>query len=135
MFQNGNGDWLSELPSVIKKHNNTIRSSTKLTPNQAFIKNNEKLVHNNLKYDRKKQTPIFHLGQLVRTADIKKVFSKGDSTTWSNILYTITEVIHDTKHSYRINYLPEKYSENLLRPTNLTLEETDQLMKKMNLIQ
>ena len=47
-----------------------------MTPNQASKKANEKLVFNNLKDDREKQTPNFHPGQPVRTADIKRVFSK-----------------------------------------------------------
>ena len=103
VFEKGNADWISELPSVIKKYNNTIHKSIKMTPTQASEKLNEKLVYNNLKDDREIQTPYFNLGQLVRTADIKKVFSKGDSTTWSYKLYTITEVIYDTIPSYRID--------------------------------
>ena len=135
VFEKGNADWLSELPSVIKQYNNTIHHIFKMTPNQASKKSNEKAVFDNLRDDREKQKPKFKLGDLVRTADIKRVFSKGDSTNWSYKLYTITEVIHDTIPSYRIDYLPERYNENLLLPTKLTLEENNQVMKKLNLIQ
>ena len=75
------------------------------------------------------------MGQIVRTADIKRVFSKGDSTNYSCKLYTITEVIHNTIPSYKGDYLPERYIENLLLPTKLTLEESNQVMKELNLIQ
>ena len=34
----------------------------------------------------------------------------------------MTEVKHDTFPSYRIDYLPERYNENLLLPTKLTLD-------------
>ena len=135
VFLAGNADWLSELPFVIKQYNNTIHHSIKMTPIQASKKSNQKLVYNNLKDDRDKQLPEYKLGQLVRTADIKRVFSKGDSTNWSYKLYTITEVIHDTIPSYRIDYLPERYNENLLLPTKLSLEENNQVMKELNLIQ
>ena len=135
VFEKGKADWLSELPSVIKKYNNSIHSSTKMTPIQASKKSNEKLVYNNLKDDREIQKPKYKLGQLVRTADIKRVFSKGDSTNWSYKLYTITEVIHDTIPSYRIDYLPERYNENLLLPTKLSLDENNKIMKELNLIQ
>ena len=135
VFEKGNADWLSELPSVIKQYNNTIHHSTKMTPIQASKKSNEKEVFSNLRDDRVKQKPKFHLSQLVRTADFKRVFSKGDSTNWSYKLYTITEVIHDTIPSYRIDYLPERYNENLLLPTKLNLDENNQFMKKLNLIQ
>ena len=130
-----NADWLSELPSAIKQYNNTIHHSIKMTPVQASKKSNEKAVFDNLKDRRDKQKPKFKLGQLVRTADIKRVFSKGDSTNYSYKLYTITEVIHDTIPSYRLDYLPERYNENLLLPTKLSLDENDQVMKKLNLIQ
>ena len=80
VFLKGNADWLSELPSVIKQYNNTIHSSIKMTPFQASKKVNEKLVYSNLQDRRDKQQPKYKLGQLVRTADIKRVFSKGDST-------------------------------------------------------
>ena len=135
VFEKGNADWLSELSSIIKQYNNTIHHSIKMTPNQASKKVNEKLVYNNLKDNREIQKPKFKLGQLVRTADIKRVFSKGDSTNYSYKLYTVTEILHDTIPSYRINYLPERYNENLLLPTKLSLEQNNKIMKELNLIQ
>ena len=106
-----------------------------MTPNQDSKKVNEKIVYSNLQDKRRKLNPKFKLGQLVRTSDIRRVFSRGDSTNWSYKLYTITEVIHDTIPSYRIDYLPERYNENLLLPNKLSLEENNQVMKKLNLIQ
>ena len=135
VFGKGNADWISELPSVIKQYNNTIHHSIKMTPVQASKKSNEKVVYSNLQDKRRKLNPKYKLGQLVRTADIKKVFSKGDSTNYSYKLYNITEVIHDKIPSYRIDYLPERYNENLLLPTKITLEQNNQVMKKLNLIQ
>ena len=135
VFLAGNADWISELQSVIKQYNNTIHHSIKMTPVQASKKSTEKLVYYNLQDRRVKGPPKFKLGQIVRTADIKRVFSKGDSTNWSYKLYTITEVIHNTFPSYRINYLPERYYENLLLPTKLTLDENNKVMKELNLIQ
>ena len=135
VFLAGNADWLSELPSAIKQYNNTIHHSTKMSPIQASKKSNQKLVYNNLKDNREIQKPKFKLGDLVRAADIKRVFSKGDSTNWSYKLYTITEIIHDTIPSYRLNHLPERYNQNLLLPTKLSLEQNNQIMKELNLIQ
>ena len=133
VFEKGNAGWLRELPSVIKKYNNTIHNSTKMKPVYASKKVNEKSVFNNLQDKTEKQKPNSKLRQLFRTADIKSL-SKGDSTKWSHKIYTITKVIHDTIPSYRIDFLPERYNQNLL-PTKLTLEENNQVMKKLNLIQ
>ena len=135
VFEKGNADWLSEFPSAIKQYNNTIHHSTKMKPIDASKKSNQKIVYSNLQDKRKILNPKNKLGQLVRTADKKRVFSKGDSTNWSYKLYTITEVIHDTITSYCIDYLPERYNANLLPPTKLSLEEKNQVMKKLNLIQ
>ena len=135
VFEKGNANWISELPSVVKKYNNTIHHSIKMTPIQASKKSNEKLVYNNLKDNRKIQKLKYKLGDLVRTADIERVFSKGDSTNWSYKLFTITEVIHDTIPSYRIDNLLERYNENLLLPTKLTLDENNKIMKELKLIQ
>ena len=80
MFEKGNADWLSKLPYVIKQYNKPFHHAIKMTPIQGSRKMNEKIVHNNLKVKREIRKPNFKLGQLVRTADIKRVSSKGDST-------------------------------------------------------
>ena len=135
VFEKGKADWVSELPCVIKQYNITFHHSIKMKPIDASNKSNQKLVYNNLKDDREVRKPKFKLGYLFRTADIKRVFSKGGSTNWSYKLYTITEVIHDTIPSYRIDYLPERYNENLLLPSKLSLDENNKIMKEPNLIQ
>ena len=101
LFMKRNANWISELSSVIIKYNNTFQHSIKMTPIQASKKSKENEVYSNLRDRRVRQQPKHKLGQLVRTADIEKVFSKGDSTNWSRELNTITEVIHDTIPSYQ----------------------------------
>ena len=54
VFRKGNADWLSELPSTIKKYNNTIHRSTKMKPIEASLKINEKEVYSNLSRQEKK---------------------------------------------------------------------------------
>ena len=83
VFEKRNADRLSELPSIIKQYNITIHNSTKKNPIQASEKVNEKIVYWNFQDRRVRQQPKFKRGQLVRTADIKRVFSKGDSTNYS----------------------------------------------------
>ena len=102
IFSAGNANWISELPSVIKQPDKTIDSSTKMTPIKASKKSIEKEVYSNLK-DIREVRKKFNLGQLVRTAGFKRVFSKGDSKNWSYNLYTITENIHETIRSCLLN--------------------------------
>ena len=73
------------------------------------------------------------MNDLVRTADLKKTFSKGDMTNWSYRLYKITEIINDTIPSYRLDNLKERYNESLLKKTELTMKENKEVMKKIKL--
>ena len=77
---------LDEIPPVIKQYTKTFDNSTKMTPIQASGDTNEKLVRYNLRDNREIQKPKFQQGQVVPTADIKKVFSKGDITNSSHKL-------------------------------------------------
>ena len=133
VFEKGDGNWIDVLQTITKQYNNKTHSSTKLTPTQASLKKNEGYVYKHLLDKRKKIKPKFQINDLVRTADLKKTFSKGDTTNWSYKLYKITEIINDTIPSYKIDNLSERYNESLLKKTNLTMKENNSVMKKLNL--
>ena len=133
VFEQGGAKWIDILQSITKQYNNRVHSSTKLSPKDASLKKNEGYVYKNLLDKRKKIKPKYEKGDLVRTADLKKTFSKGDTTNWSYKLYKITEIINDTIPSYHIDNLKERYNESLLKRTELTLKENDSVMKKLNL--
>ena len=103
VFEKGDGKWIDVLSTITKQYNNRIHPSTKLTPIQASLKKNEGFVYKNLLDRRKKVKPKFQINDLFRTADLKKTFSKGDTTNWSYKLYKITEVVNDTIPSYRLD--------------------------------
>ena len=96
VFEKGDAKWVDILPTITKQYNNKVYSSTKLSPIQASSKKNEGFVYRNLIDKRNKIKPKYKLGDLVRTADLKKTFSKSDTTNWSYKLYKITEIINDT---------------------------------------
>ena len=88
--------------------------------------------YNNLLDKRKKMKPKFQLNALVITADLKKTFSKSDMTN-SYKLYKDGEIINDTIPSYHIDSLSERYNEVLLKKTELTMKENEDVMKALNL--
>ena len=133
VFERGDGKWVDILPAITKQYNNTVHSSTKLTPKDASLKKNEGYVYKNLLDKRKKIKPKYEIGDLVGTADLKKTFSKGDTTNWSYKLYKITEILNETIPSYKINNLPERYNESLLKKTDLTIKENNSVMKKLKI--
>ena len=104
-----------------------------MTPIQDSLKKNESYVYKNLFDKRKIIKPKYEIGNLVRTADLTKTFSKGDMTNWSYKLYKITEINKDTIAAYKKDNLPEKHNESLLKKTDLTLKENDNVMKKFNI--
>ena len=118
VFEQCDAKWIDILPTITKQYKNRIHSSTKLTPIQASLKKNEGCVYKNLLDKRKKIKPKFQINDLVRTTDLKRMFSKGDTTNWSFKLYKIIEIINDTIPSYKINNLPERYNELLLKKTD-----------------
>ena len=123
VFEQGDAKWIDVLPTITKQYNNRIHSSTKLTPKDASLKKNEGFVYRSLLDKRKKIKPKFLINDLVRTANLKRTFSKGDTTNWSYILYKITEIINDTIPAYKIDNLPKRYNESLLKKSQLTLKE------------
>ena len=88
-----------------------------MTPIQASLKKNEGYVYRNLLDKRKKIKPNFQVNYLVRTADLKKKFSKGDMTNYFYEIYKITDSINHTIPSNRLDNLPERYNESLLKKT------------------
>ena len=133
VFEQGDAKWIDILPTITEQYNNRIHTSTKLSPKDASLKKNERFVYKNLLDKRKKVKPKFQINDLVRTSDLKRTFSKGDTTNWSYKLYKITEIINDTIPSYKIDNLKKRYNESLLKKTDLTMKENDNVMKKLNL--
>ena len=121
------------MQTITKQYNNRIHTSTKLSPKDASLKKNEGFVYKNLLDKRKKVIPKFQINDLVRVADLKKTFSKSDTTNWSYKLYKITEIVDDTIPSYKIDNSSERYNESLLKKTNLTMKENNSVMKKLKI--
>ena len=133
VFEKGDGNWIDVLQTITKQYNNRVHSSTKLTPIPASLKKNEGYVYKNFLYKRKKIKPKFQRNDFIRTADSKRIFSKGDTTNWSYKLYKITEIINDTIPSYNIANLNERYNDSLLKKTELTMKENKDVMKKLSI--
>ena len=96
-----------------------VQTAAKLTPKLGTLKKTEGIVYKNLSDGRKNLNPKYQVYDLVRTADLKRTFSKADTTNWSCKLYRITEIIYDTIPSYQPDNFPERYNGALLKKTIL----------------
>ena len=74
---------------------------------------------------------MFQVNDLVRTVYLTKTFSKADTTSWSFNLYKIAEINSNTRPSYHIDNLTERYSKALLKKTELKLKEKNSVMEKL----
>ena len=96
VFEQRGTKWIDVLHKITKQYNNRIHSLAKLTPIQASVNKKEGYVYKNLLDKREKIKPKFQVNDLLRTADLNKLFSKGDTTNWSYKLRKSTEIIIDT---------------------------------------
>ena len=103
------------MSTITKQYITRKHSSTKLNPIQASLKENERFAYKNLFDDGKKNKPIYRIGDCVRTADSKKTLSKEDTTNCSYNLYENREFVIDTIPRYRVDNLPERCNEALLK--------------------
>ena len=97
--------YMDILPDLVEDYNNTVHSSTKLTPVEASKKKNELTVWRNLYPDRFKihdLTPKFSVGDKVRISKKKKTFEKGYTTRWTEEIFTITKIQNTNPITYKI---------------------------------
>ena len=132
VFEKGDAIWVDVLTTITKQYNKRIHFSTKLTPGEASLKNNEGFVYKNLLDKRTEGKPKFHVNDLVRRADLKRAFSKGFTYNWSYKTYKIKETVNDTKPSYKINDLKDRYNEALVKKAELTLKEKKDVMETLS---
>ena len=97
--------YMDILPDLVEDYNNTVHSSTKLTPVEASKKENELTVWRNLYPDRLKihdLRPKFSVGDEVRISKKKKTFEKGYTTRWTEKIFTITKIQNTKPITYKI---------------------------------
>ena len=82
MFINGDGNWVNILSDAVITCNNNTHSTINMTPVDAS--NNPDKVRYYVKST--KATPKFKVGDYVRNADKRNIFSKGYTSNWNRLL-------------------------------------------------
>ena len=95
MFINGDGNWVNILNDAVVTYNKNIHSTINMTPVDAS--NNPDKVKYYVKSS--KATPKFKVGDYVRNAGKRNIFSKGYTSNWNRELFKINEVL---KHNYQL---------------------------------
>ena len=131
VYEQSDTKWVDILSTITKQINIRTHSSTKLMPVQASLKKNEGHVYKILLDKRRETIPKIQINDFVRTADLRRTFSKRDTTNWFYKLYKITETINDTIPSYKIDNSPERYIESLLKKIELSLKQNQDVMRAL----
>ena len=88
------------LDDIVKKYNNTIHSSVKMTPkdvtDDSFAEYSE---------ETNKKSPKFKIGDNVRISKYKNIFAKGYTPNWSEEVFFVNKVQNTVPWTYLINDL------------------------------
>ena len=130
--------YIDVLPDLVEDYNNTVHSSTKLTPKEASKKKNELTVWRNLYPDRYKTSrlnPKFSVGDEVRITKKKKVFEKGYTTRWTEEIFTIKEIRETNPITYKLEDLQGEeikgtFYEPELQKTEQQIYRIEKVIKK-----
>ena len=135
---NNTYNYIDALPELVEDYNNTVHSSTKLTPTDASKEENELKVWRNLYPDRYKTSrlnPKFSVGDEVRITKKKKVFEKGYTTRWTEEIFTIKEIRETNPITYKLEDLKGEeikgtFYEPELQKTEQQIYRIEKIIKK-----
>ena len=105
MFINGDGNWVNKLNDAVVTYNNNIHSTINMTPVDAS--NNPDKVKYYIsetasQINSTKATPKFKVGDYVRNADKRNIFSKDYTSNWNRELFKVNEVLKTHPPTYKI---------------------------------
>ena len=135
---NNTYNYIDALPELVEDYNNTVHSSTKLTPTDASKEENELKVWRNLYPDRYKTSrlnPKFSVGDEVRITKKKKVFEKGYTTRWTEEIFAIKEIRETNPITYKLEDLQGEeikgtFYEPELQKTEQQIYRIEKIIKK-----
>ncbi|HEY9754441.1 MAG TPA: hypothetical protein V6C97_04740, partial [Oculatellaceae cyanobacterium] len=96
-------EWVSRLPKLISKYNNTVHSSFGMKPSKARHQEEALLELQNAEEARKeRKTPKLQVGDFVRLAKTKDTFSKGFTPNWTQEVFKIVQVLLTKPVTYKV---------------------------------
>ena len=99
MFINGDGNWVNILNAAVITYKNNIHSTINMTPVDASNNpdKNRYIISTSTKIE-----PKFKVGDYVRNADKRNIFSKDYTSNWNRELLKINEVLNTQPITYKI---------------------------------
>ena len=134
---NNTTKYIDVLPKIIAKYNTTYHRSIKSTPTLAREPSNRQHVEEAL-YGRKSpplKRPKFKVGDRVRILKKKKTFEKGFTPSWTEELFTVSEVKRTNPPTYTIEdtkgeSVQGTFYEQELQKTKQEIYRIEKVLKK-----
>ena len=149
MFINGDGNWLNILNDLVITYNNNIHSTIIMTPFDAFnnpdkVRYIRELASQIISFSTKiepKGKPGYaqlKVGDYVRNADKRNIFSKGYTSNRNRELFKINEVLNTQPLTYKIedmngDKIEGKYYEQELLKSEFDLESNNKILESLNI--
>ena len=134
MIINGDSNWVNILSDAVITYNNNIHSTINMTPVDAS--NNP----NKVKYtfNFKNIKPKLKVGDYVRNADKRNIFSKGYTSNWNRELFKVNEVLKTQPPTFKIEdingeIIEGKYYKQELLKSEFDFESNNKVLESLNL--
>ena len=134
MFINGDGNWVNILNDAVSTYNNNIHSTINMTPVDAS-NNPDKVKYT---FNFKNIKPKFKVGDYVRNADKRNIFSKSYTSNWNRELFKVNEVLKTQPPTYKIEdingeIIEGKYYEQELLKSEFDFESNNKVLESLNI--
>ena len=134
MFINGDGNWVNILNDAVVTYNNNIHSTINMTPVDAS-NNPDKVIYT---FSFKNIKPKLKVGDYVRNADKRNIFSKGYTSNWNRELFKVNEVLKIQPPTYKIEdingeIIEGKYYEQELLKSEFDFESNNKVLESLNI--
>ena len=136
MFINGDGNWVNILNDAVVTYNNNIHSTINMT--QVDDSNNPDNVKYTFSFKNIKGKPGYaqpklNVGDYVRNADKRNIFSKGYTSNWNRELFKVNEVLKTQPLTYKIEDIngeikEGKYYEHELLKSEFDFESNNKVL-------
>ena len=135
MFINGYGNWVNILNDAVITYNNNIHSTINMTRVDASNSPNKfkySIIYRNIK-------PKLKVGDYVRNADKRNIFSKGYTSNWNRELFKVNEVLKTRPLTYKIEdingeIIEGKYYEQELLKSEFDFESNNKVLESLGII-
>ena len=121
MFINRDGNWVNILNDAVITYRNSIHSTINMTPVDAS--NNPDKVRYFV--NSTKATPKLKVGDYVRNADKRNIFSKGYTSNWNRELFKVNEILKTHPPTYKIEDINGEITEGKYYEQEILKSEFD----------